>query len=50
MRKYRWIIILLNLVLVILYFTFAVVSKENLLSNGKLVLLELAPVDPRSLM
>jgi uncharacterized membrane-anchored protein len=50
MKKYRWIIIILNLVLVILYFAFAVASKEKLLSNGKLVLLELAPKDPRSLM
>jgi len=50
MSKYRWIIILLNLVLIFLYFTFSVVSKEKLLSDGQLVLLRLAPVDPRSLM
>ena len=50
MNKYRWIVILVNLVLIFLYFTFAVVSKEELRSDGKLVLLKLAPVDPRSLM
>ncbi len=50
MKKYRWIVILLNLVLIFLYFTFGVVSKEKLLSDGKLVLLELAPKDPRSLL
>ena len=50
MRKYRWIIIIMNLVLIVLYFIFAVVRKERLLTDGKLVLLELAPVDPRSLM
>ena len=50
MSKYRWIIILLNLVLIFLYFTFSVVSKEKLLSDGQLLLFQLAPVDPRSLM
>lgn len=50
MNRYRWIIILLNLVLIFLYFTFAVMNKEKLLSDGRLVLLRLAPVDPRSLM
>lgn len=50
MRKYKWIVIVINLILIFLYFTFSVVSKEKLLSDGKLVLLKLAPVDPRSLM
>ena len=32
------------------FFNYSVVKKERLLTNGKLILLELAPVDPRSLM
>jgi uncharacterized membrane-anchored protein len=50
MKKYRWMIILLNLILILGYFSFAVVRKEKLLSDGKLILLELAPKDPRSLL
>lgn len=50
MKKYRWVIILLNLILLLVYFNHSVVQKEDLLKDGKLVLLELAPVDPRSLM
>ena len=50
MKKYKWIIILLNLVLLLLYFNYSVIEKEQLLKNGRLVLLELTPVDPRSLM
>lgn len=50
MKKYKWIIILLNLVLLMLYFNYSVWEKEQLLKDGQLVLLELAPVDPRSLM
>lgn len=50
MKKYKWIIILLNLVLLLLYFNYSVVKKEELLKEGQLVLLELAPLDPRSLM
>jgi uncharacterized membrane-anchored protein len=50
MKKYRWMIILLNLVLIFGYFTFAVVSKEKLLSDGKLILLELAPKDSKSIL
>ena len=50
MKKYKWLIILLNLVLLLIYFNYSVVKKEELLKNGQLVLLELAPVDPRSLM
>ena len=50
MKKYKWIVILVNLVIVLFLFNRSVVEKENLLENGKLVLLELAPVDPRSLM
>jgi uncharacterized membrane-anchored protein len=50
MKKYKWLIIFLNLVLLLLYFNYSVIKKEDLLKDGQLVLLELAPVDPRSLM
>ncbi len=50
MSRYKWWIILLNLVVVVLLFNWSVINKERTLSNGKLVLLHLAPVDPRSLM
>lgn len=50
MKKYKWIIVLLNLVLLFIYFNHSIAKKEELLKDGQLVLLELAPVDPRSLM
>lgn len=50
MKKYKWIIILLNLVILLVYFNYSVSKKEELLKSGQLVLLQLAPVDPRSLM
>jgi uncharacterized membrane-anchored protein len=50
MKKYKWIIILLNLILLLVYFNHSIVKKEELLKDGQLVLLKLAPVDPRSLM
>jgi uncharacterized membrane-anchored protein len=50
MKKYKWIIILLNLVLLLVYFNHSIAKKEELLEDGQFVLLELAPVDPRSLM
>lgn len=50
MKKYKWIIVLLNLVLLLIYFNHSIAKKEELLKDGQLVLLELAPVDPRSLM
>jgi uncharacterized membrane-anchored protein len=34
----------------LIYFNHSVANKEKLLKDGQLVLLELAPVDPRSLM
>ena len=49
LTKGGWII-LLNLVLVLALFNWSVVEKEETLEEGQLVLLELAPVDPRSLM
>ena len=48
--KTRNIVILLNLILVMGYINWSVAGKEEILKNGKLVFLELAPVDPRSLM
>jgi uncharacterized membrane-anchored protein len=50
MEKYKTPIIFLNLVLLLVYFNHSIVQKETLLKDGQLVLLELAPVDPRSLM
>lgn len=50
MKKFKWIIIIVNLALLMVYFNYSIVKKETLLKEGQLVLLELAPVDPRSLM
>ncbi|MEO7213493.1 GDYXXLXY domain-containing protein [Mucilaginibacter sp.] len=50
MSKTKRIIVLLNLLLLVGYFNWAIMAKEKTLSKGKLVLLRLAPVDPRSLM
>ncbi|MFY7899978.1 MAG: GDYXXLXY domain-containing protein [Chitinophagaceae bacterium] len=50
MKQYKKAIIIINLVCILGYFAYAVYSKETILKKGKLVLLELAPVDPRSLM
>lgn len=50
MKSYKWVLILLNLVLLLIYFNYSVAQKEEILKNGQLILLELAPVDPRSLM
>ncbi|WP_136468495.1 GDYXXLXY domain-containing protein [Flagellimonas onchidii] len=50
MKKVKWIILLLNLVVLLVVFNNSVVKKEALLSDGQLILLELAPIDPRSLI
>ena len=50
MKKYKWMIILINLAIVLSLFHISMSKKETLLSDGTLVLLELAPVDPRSLI
>jgi len=50
MKKYKWIIILVNLIILLGLFNNSILQKEELLSDGQLILLELAPVDPRSLM
>ena len=50
MKKYKLILIFANLFLLLWVFNNSIVEKETLLTEGKLILLELAPVDPRSLM
>ncbi|TJZ62916.1 hypothetical protein FAZ15_01005 [Sphingobacterium olei] len=50
MKKYKGIIVAFNLVLLLLYFNYSIAKKEEILRDGQLILLELAPVDPRSLM
>lgn len=50
MRKASVILIILNLIVVGFFFIRSLTAKEDILEDGKLVLLELAPVDPRSLM
>ncbi|MBC5992745.1 GDYXXLXY domain-containing protein [Pontibacter cellulosilyticus] len=49
LTKSGWII-LVNLVLVLALFNWSVAEKEEIIEEGELVLLELAPVDPRSLV
>ena len=50
MKKHKRLAIILNLALLLLYVSCSIMKKEKLLKSGRLVLLELAPVDPRSLM
>jgi len=50
MKKYKWIIIILNLVILFGVFNYSIYQQENKFQNAKLLYLELAPVDPRSLM
>ncbi len=50
MKQLKWVLILLNLIVAIFLFNRSVADKEQILENGTLVLLQLAPVDPRSLM
>lgn len=50
MKKYREVLIVVNLIVVLIIFNYSVYEKEHILLEGKLVLLKLAPVDPRSLM
>ena len=50
MKRHKWLIILLNFIILMAYFNYSIVKKEKLLKNGRLVLLELVPIDPRSLM
>lgn len=50
MKKGKVVIILVNLVILLTWFNLSVMKKEAVLTDGKLILFELAPVDPRSLM
>ena len=50
MKKYSRILIIVNLILLLGYFNWSVYKKKQILKDGQLVLLQLAPVDPRSLM
>lgn len=50
MKKYRAPLIALNLVILLVFFIYSILNKEHTLSSGRLIFLELAPVDPRSLM
>jgi uncharacterized membrane-anchored protein len=50
MQKAKPIIIILNLGLLLFLFNASVMHKEDLMKEGSLVFIELAPVDPRSLM
>ncbi|MBP3944282.1 GDYXXLXY domain-containing protein [Sphingobacteriaceae bacterium WQ 2009] len=50
MKKYKWAIVLINLILFLAYCNYSIAKKEVLIKEGTLVLLRLAPVDPRSLM
>ncbi|WP_156305883.1 GDYXXLXY domain-containing protein [Sphingobacterium endophyticum] len=50
MKKLSLIIITVNLIGLLIYFNYSISQKEQILKVGELVLLKLAPVDPRSLM
>lgn len=50
MKKYRAPLIALNLLALAVFFIYSVLHKEHTLASGRLIYLELAPVDPRSLM
>src|SRR5690606_14717090 len=43
-------IILITFILIVFFFFIAVIQKERTIKEGELVLLELAPIDPRSLI
>lgn len=50
MKKYSQILIIVNLLVLLGYFNWSVYKKEQTLEDGQLVLMQLAPVDPRSLI
>ena len=50
MKKQSRILIITNLLLLLGYLNWSIYQKEQTLRDGQLVLFELAPVDPRSLM
>jgi uncharacterized membrane-anchored protein len=49
MKRFNWLI-LTNLLALLMYYNYSIFDKETILKDGTLVLLQLAPVDPRSLM
>ncbi|BDS10081.1 GDYXXLXY domain-containing protein [Aureispira anguillae] len=50
MKGYKRIIFIVNLLAVLVVFNWMILQKEHTINNGELVLLELYPLDPRSLM
>jgi uncharacterized membrane-anchored protein len=50
MRKISWVITAINAVALLAYFNYSIAQKNKVVNSAKLVLLQLAPVDPRSLM
>ncbi len=50
MKNIKTIVIIFNLVCLIGYINWAIFHKEKTIAEGTLMLFELAPVDPRSLM
>ena len=50
MNKVKNMLIIANLIALIGYFNWSILAKEKIIDQGDLVLLALAPVDPRSLM
>lgn len=50
MKPLTRILVLANLFLLLAYLFYAVRTKETILTEGELLLFELAPVDPRSLI
>jgi len=50
MNKLRYLILWLVLLLILGMTNWSIFEKEDLLANGQVILLELAPVDPRSLI
>ena len=50
MSKTKKIILAINLLLVLVFFVLSVLSKEATLANSRQILVQLAPVDPRSMM
>jgi uncharacterized membrane-anchored protein len=50
MKPLTRILVIINLIIVLAYTVYYVQAKETILAEGELLLFELAPVDPRSLI
>ena len=50
MKKYYKLIAIINLLIILAFVNWSIYTKEALLEEGTLVLLELSPVDPRSII